>query len=220
MVAQSPVFRSSAVVLAALGVLCCSGRSGDHPDAATGVAGVGGRAGESGSAGGTNTGGTAGTGAAGGAPCTEGNATISFRLDSAERLGWFVIDSGHDCTPPNWLSIYDSMGNELAVGNPDLHCCTLANCRTCSFDDVACENIWQTLPLPASRTWDGMIFPRGSCGASGTACVMGKTCTPPGEYHARMCARHYVNEQEQMTCVEVTFTVPATGTVLGNLQQY
>ena len=50
-------------------------------------------------------------------------------LDAPDRTGWFVIDSGQDCIPPNGLSIHDGAGLELAVGNPDLHCCTFASCR-------------------------------------------------------------------------------------------
>jgi hypothetical protein len=97
---------------------------------------------------------------------------------------------------------------------------TPPKCATCSFEDVSCENAWQTFPLPATRMWDGQMFPQGSCGANATACVTNKTCAPLGQYSARMCGRRYVDGgQEQITCVDVPFGLPATGTVVGTLPQ-
>jgi hypothetical protein len=171
----------------------CS-RSSDH----AGQAGSGGAAG------------TSGTGL-----CSGGS--VDFRIDAPDRSGWFVIDSGHDCAPPNWLAVYRD-GNEIAVGNPDLRCCTFANCSTCSVEDVACDAAWQTFPLPATVTWKGTLFPRGTCGANAKACVMDEVCAPPGQYTAHMCAGQYDDVgQQHITCVDVPFELPASGIVIGTL---
>jgi hypothetical protein len=160
-----------------------------------------------------------------GGPTTSGAAcpggSVEFVLDARDRTGWFASDSGQDCSPPNWLSIHDASGTEIAIGNPDLHCCTFADCASCSFGSVVCAAAWQTLPLPGTRTWDGMMFPRGTCGESAKACVMAKTCAPAGRYTARMCARRYGDAgqplEQPLTCVDVPFDLPDNGTVAGTL---
>jgi hypothetical protein len=155
----------------------------------------------------------------GGVPCS-GRST-QFLLDAADRAGWFAIDSGQDCNPPSWLTILDAAGAEIAVGNPEQHCCTFANCATCSFEDVVCGGAWQTLALPVARTWDGMMFPRGTCGATPKACVTAKTCAPVGRYTARMCAGRYRDGgqplEQPVTCVDVPFDLPGDGAVAGAL---
>jgi len=160
-----------------------------------------------------------GGGAAGVGACAGGS--VAFVVDAPDRTGWFVVDSGHDCQPPNWLAIYDQAGQELAIGNPDLHCCIFPNCSTCSFEEVACDNAWQTDSLPANRTWQGTMFPKGgNCGTS--TCVSGEVCAPQGHYTAHMCAHHWLASGgpvlgQPLSCVDVPFDLPASGTVVGML---
>ena len=142
---------------------------------------------------------------------------VAFRLEASGGAAWFATDSGQDCAPPNWLSVRDAAGNEIAIGNPTLHCCTLAECATCSFDQVVCQAASMTPALPVSRSWDAMMFPLGVCGASQTACAMAKACAPTGRYSARMCARRSHDLQELVTCVDVPFDLPAAGPVVGTL---
>jgi hypothetical protein len=143
--------------------------------------------------------------------------SVTFQLEADDPSGWFFVDSGQDCIPPNWLSIWDVMGAEVPIGNPMLHCCNLADCATCSFQQVVCQNAWSTEPLPARRTWDVTMFPPSKCGPSQTACVMDRTCTVPGSYLARMCGSRIVNDQEQMTCVDVPFNLPTGSPIVGVL---
>ena len=145
--------------------------------------------------------------------------SVEFRFDAADRTGWLFYDSGPDCTPPGWLTILDQGGNELAIGNPDVHCCTFVNCSTCA-GEVVCENAWQTPGLPVARAWDGTMFPRGTCGADAKACVTEKVCAPVGHYLAHMCAHQRDGDGgEPITCADVPFDLPARGTVAGSLSQ-
>jgi hypothetical protein len=161
----------------------------------------------------------AGRGGSGGGS-TDGQAcqpsSVTFRLEASDAAAWFVYDSGQDCTPPGWLSLRDAAGSEIAIGHTTLHCCTLAECGTCQFD-VVCQNAWTTPPLPVSRSWDGTMFPVAHCGANQTACAMKSACAPAGRYEAHMCARRIVNDQDQMTCVDVPFDLPAAGPVVGTV---
>ncbi len=234
-------FQVAGMALIALGA--CSRSGSDTKNAAAGGgagAGRGGSAGGTAGGAGTSTGGPGGGGAgtnsgaggvgqagSGGAAGTSGaglcsGGSVEFRIDASDRSGWFIVDSGQDCIPPNWLALYDEAGKEIAVGNPDLHCCTFPSCATCSFNDVACANAWFTAPLPATRIWDGMIFPQETCGDSARACVRPKTCAPVGHYTARMCVRRYGDAggqplQQPITCVDVPFEFPSNGTVVGTL---
>ena len=123
------------------------------------------------------------------------------------------------CAPAGWLSLKDAAGSEVAIGNPTLHCCTLAECADCSFQHVVCQT-GSTMPaLPVSRSWDATMFPLDHCGASQTACAMERTCAPAGPYVAHMCARRTADLQEAMTCVDVPFDLPAAGPVVGTLPQ-
>lgn len=191
----------------ALLVLSCSssslktdGGGGGH-DAATGTAGQGGTAGAS----------------PDGQSCQQD--AVEFRLQASDGAAWYVFDSAQGCAPVGWLSLRDLAGNEIAIGNPTEHCCTLAECADCSFQHVVCQTGWTTPALPVSRSWDATLFPPGHCGTSQTACVMDRACAPAGQYVAHMCARHAPDLQEQVTCVDVPFDLPAAGPVVGTLPQ-
>jgi hypothetical protein len=141
-----------------------------------------------------------------------------FRLEASDAAAWFVYDSAQGCAPASWLSLKDAAGTEIAIGNPILHCCALAECGTCR-PEVVCQTGWTTPGLPATRTWDATLFPPGHCGADQTACVMERACAAPGRYEAHMCAHRMVNDQDQLSCVDVPFDLPAAAPVLGTIPQ-
>jgi len=144
---------------------------------------------------------------------------VEFRLEAPAGATWFAADSGQDCAPPSWLSVRDAAGSEIAIGNPTEHCCTLAECSDCSFQHVVCPAAWTTTAVPVSRSWDATMFPLDHCEASQTACAMQRACAPAGRYVAHMCARRTSTPQEEMTCVDVPFDLPAAGLVVGTLPQ-
>jgi len=131
------------------------------------------------------------------------------------------------CQWPNLVTILSASAQALTTSR-NTNGCYLVDCSTCQGGGCsgACP---APISLPDGGTdesWDGTVWTAGgTCASSGAMCSV-QSCAPAGQYTARMCAYGSgadaggcsgQSTSSTPICVDVPFTYPTQGPVVGML---
>jgi hypothetical protein len=188
---------------------------------AAGMSGHGGASGDGGDAGHDDAPdrGEAGAGGSSGVAGSPGTVTLRLSLPAATYCD-------NHCGSPPHIRIFTSDGQEVQPGEP--YCSVLCDsCKTALCPPITCPAGGGYVD-GAELPWDGRVYERATCGASGTACYR-PTFLPPGKYVARLCATPgtvsastdgyptFCTPSGVQQCIEVPFDFPTAGVVAGSL---